>query len=264
MENKKIPVVILCGGKGTRLKEETEFKPKPLVLIGNKPILWHIMKIYAHYGYNEFIFALGYKGEMIKDYFLNERAFINDFTLDTSKNKLGFHDNKSDKFRITFAETGLESLTGERILKVKKYLKEKEFMVTYGDGVSDININKLVAFHRKQKTIGTITVVHPRTKYGVVEIDKTKGLVIEFKQKPLTRHYISGGFMIFNKKALDYFDEGTMENAFPKLIKEKQLSVYQHDGFWKPMDTYNEMEELNKLWQTQRPWAIWEKQKEAA
>ena len=252
-------VVILCGGRGARLKEETEFKPKPLVLIGNKPILWHIMKAYAHYGYNEFILALGYKGEMIKDYFLNERAFVNDFTLDAPNNKLEFHDNHQHNFRITFAETGLESLTGERILKIKKYLTDEEFMVTYGDGVSDININKLIDFHRKQKTLSTITGVHPRSKYGVVEIDKDKELATEFAQKPLTQHYINGGFMVFNKTALDYFDEGTMENIFPKLIKERQLSVYRHDGFWKSMDTYNEMEELNKLWETDRPWAIWEK-----
>jgi len=251
--------IILCGGIGTRMKEETEFKPKPLVLIGGKPILWHIMKIYSHFGYNKFILALGYKGDMIKDYFLNQRVFLNDFTLDISKNKIDFHNNQCDDLEITFAETGLESQTGERILRVKKYITEEGFMVTYGDGVSDININKLVDFHRTQKTIGTITGVHPYSKYGLIKIDEKNNLVINFEQKPLMYDYISGGFMIFNKKALDYFDEGPMENGLIKLAKEGQLSIYKYEGFWKAMDTYREMEELNKLWGEERPWVVWEK-----
>jgi glucose-1-phosphate cytidylyltransferase len=253
--------IILCGGFGTRLKEETEFKPKPMVLIGGKPILWHIMKIYTHYGHNEFILALGYKGNMIKDYFLDQRAFLNDFTLNVSENKIDFHNNQCDEFRITFAETGLESQTGERILKVKKYISEDEFMVTYGDGVSDLEISKLIDFHRKQKTIGTITGVHPYSKYGLVKIDEKNNLVIDFKQKPLTYDYVSGGFMIFNKKAFDYFDEGPIENGLMKLAKKGQLSIYRHEGFWEGMDTYREMEELNKLWEATRPWAVWENKK---
>ena len=164
--------IILCGGLGTRLKEETEFKPKAMVLVGGKPILWHIMKIYSHYNCNEFIFALGYKGAMIRDYFLNQKTSLNDFTLDTSSSGMQFHNNTCDDFKITFAETGLESDTGERILRVKKYITEDEFMITYGDGVSDIDINQLIAFHKKQGTIGTITGVHPYSKYGLVEIDK--------------------------------------------------------------------------------------------
>jgi len=255
----KIPVIILCGGMGTRMREETEYKPKPMVLIGGKPMLWHIMKIYAHYGYNNFILALGYKGNMIKDYFLDQRAFLNDFTLNISSNKIQFHNNQCDDFKITFAETGLESQTGERILRVKKYITEKEFMVTYGDGVADIDIKKLVAFHRKQGTIGTITGVHPYSKYGLVKIDEEKNLVMNFEQKPLMFNYTSSGFMIFNKKAFDYFDEEPMENGLIKLAKKNQLSVYKHDGFWKAMDTYREMEELNKLWEENKPWAVWEK-----
>jgi len=251
--------IILCGGIGTRMKEETEFKPKPMVLIGGKPILWHIMKIYSHYGYNEFILALGYKGEMIKDYFLNQRAFLNDFTLNTSTHKIQFHHNIGDDFKITFAETGFESQTGERILRVKKYITEDEFMVTYGDGVSDIDINKLVNFHRKQRTIGTITGVHPYSKYGLVKMDKRNKLVKSFDQKPLIYDYVSGGFMIFNKNAFNYFDKGPMENGLMKLAKKRKLSIYRYEGFWKAMDTYREMEELNKLWETNRPWAVWEK-----
>lgn len=254
-----IKTIILCGGKGTRLREETEFKPKPMVEIGGKPMLWHIMKIYAHYGYNEFILSLGYKGEMIRDYFLNQRAFLNDFTLDVSKNKIDFHNNHCDDFKITFVETGLESQTGKRILRVKKYITEDEFMLTYGDGVSDIDINKLIDFHRKQKTIGTLTGAHPYSKYGLIKIGEKRNLVINFEQKPLMYDYASVGFMIFNKKAFDYFDEGPMENGLLKLAKESQLSVYRHEGFWKGMDTYREMEELNNLWETTRPWAVWEK-----
>jgi len=257
--NKNIPTIILCGGIGTRMKEETEFKPKPMVLIGGKPMLWHIVKIYSHYGYNKFILALGYKGDMIKDYFLDQRAFLNDFTLDISKNKIDFHNNQYDEFKITFAETGLESQTGGRILKVKKYINEEEFMVTYGDGVSDLEISKLIDFHRKQKTIGTITGVHPHSRYGLVKIDEKRNLVIDFEQKPLMYDYVSGGFMIFNKKAFDYFDEGPMENGLIKLAKEGQLSIYKYEGFWKSMDTYREMEELNELWQKDKPWAVWEK-----
>ena len=258
-ETSNIKTIILCGGIGTRMREETEFKPKPMVLIGGKPMLWHIMKIYGHFKYKEFVLALGYKGGMIKDYFINQRTFLNDFTLDVSENKIDFHNNQCDEFKITFAETGLESQTGERILRVKKYITENEFMVTYGDGVSDLDISKLVDFHRKQKTIGTITGVHSYSKYGLVKINKKNNLVINFEQKPLTYDYVNGGFMIFNKKAFDYFDDGPMENGLIKLAKDGQLSIYRHEGFWKAMDTYREMAELNELWQNGRPWAVWEK-----
>ena len=259
MDNKNIKTIILCGGKGTRMKEETEFKPKPMVSIGGRPMLWHIMKIYAHYGHNEFVLALGYKGDMIKDYFLDQRAFLNDFTLNISKNEVDFHNNQCDDFKITFAETGPKSQTGERILRIKKYITEDEFMLTYGDGVSDLDINKLIDFHRKQKTIGTITGVHPHSKYGLIKVDEKNNLVIDFEQKPLMYDYVSGGFMIFNKKVFDYFDEGPMENGLIKLAKKNQLSIYKHEGFWKAMDTYREVEELNKLWEETKNWAIWEK-----
>ncbi len=259
INNKNIPVVILCGGKGTRMKEETEFKPKPMVLIGGKPILWHIMKIYSHYGYNEFILALGYKGDMVKDYFLNEKAFVNDFTIDTSSHEIKFHENRTHGFKITFADTGPESLTGERLLKVKKYIPGEEFMVTYGDGVSDINIDKLVDFHRKQKTIGTITGAHPHSKYGLIKIDRERNLIVDLDQKPTLYDYINAGFMVFNRKAFDYFTNQALEYILPRLIKENQLSVYIHEGFWKGMDTYLEAEQLNQLWEKDRPWAVWEK-----
>ena len=253
--------IILCGGLGTRMKEETEFRPKPLVMVGGKPILWHIMKIYAHYGYKEFVLALGYKGNMIKDYFLDQRAFLNDFTLNTATNEIEFHNNDCDDFRITFVETGLNVLTGKRILEVKKYITEDRFMVTYGDGVGDINIDELVAFHEKQKTIGAVTGTHPHSRYGLVKVDDEKNLVLDFEQKPLMYDYTSGGFMIFKKEAFNYFNEEIMENGLIKLAKESQLSIYKHKGFWKPMDTYREKEELDELWKKSKPWAVWEKNK---
>lgn len=259
MANKSIPVVILCGGKGTRMKEETEYRPKPLVEVGGRPVLWHIMKAYAHHGYNKFVLALGYKGGMIKEYFLNHRALANDFTLTLAKQDLDFHGGAHDDFAITFADTGVESLTGARLLKIKKYLKGDIFMVTYGDGVSNIDIGKLIKFHEKQGTIATITGVHPNSKYGLVRIDERSRLATSFAQKPLLTDYVNGGFMVFNKKIFDYLDEGPIERAFEKLIKHKQLSLYKHDGFWKSVDTYFELEELNKLWAEGRPWATWEK-----
>lgn len=235
--------IILCGGKGARLREETEFKPKPMVKIGGKPILWHIMKIYAHYGFRDFILALGYKGWMIHDYFSDENNFPKD----------------RGRFNIIFADTGEESLTGERILKASKHIKGDSFMVTYGDGVADVNIGKLVDFHKTSKTLATVTGAHPHSKYGLINVHKENHLVTDFYQKPLIHDYISAGFMVFARDVLNYFDEGTMENIFPKLIKEKNLAAYRHEGFWKPMDTYLEMEELNKLWENGRPWAVWEK-----
>jgi glucose-1-phosphate cytidylyltransferase len=252
-----IKTVILCGGMGTRMKEETEFRPKPLVHVGERPILWHIMKTYNHYGHNNFVFALGYKSEMIKNYFLRQKDILNDFTLDVSTNRMDFHNNNCDEFKITFAETGMESHTGERILRIKKYITENEFMVTYGDGVSDIDINALIKFHREQKTIGTITGVHPHAKYGFVKIHDNSNLVQNFEQKPVMFDYVNGGFMIFNKEAFDYFDETPMESGLIKLAKAGQLSVYKHDGFWKAMDTYREVLEMNDLWTTSKPWAVW-------
>lgn len=256
-------VIILCGGVGTRLKEETEFKPKPMVYIGNKPIVWHIMKIYASYGYNEFILALGYKADYIKDFFLNQKAFTSDFTLDTRSHKSKFYledRNEVDNFKITFVDTGIETLPGERILRCQKYIpiKEKHFMVTYGDGVADIDIDALVKFHKKQKTIGTITGVHPRSKYGLVKVNKNN-LVAHFTEKPVLNDWINGGFMIFDKRAFDYVKPGEMEhNLLQRLASKNQLSIYYHDNFWFCMDTYKEVEDLNKMWKEGKAaWKIW-------
>lgn len=251
--------IILCGGLGYRLKEESEFKPKPMVLIGNKPILWHIMKIYGHYGFKEFILALGYKAEYIKDYFLNQKYFASDFILNTKSNhKKCFNNCGLDHFKIIFADTGLNTLPGERILKLKNYLKEEDsFMVTYGDGVADINIKELVKFHKKQKTIGTITGVNPRTQFGLVKIDKNN-LVTKFVEKPVLSDLVNGGFMIFKKSFFKYLRKGETEHpALQRLAKAKQLSLYVHKGFWHSMDTYRDVEELNKFWQEAPRWKVW-------
>jgi len=251
--------VILCGGKGTRLKEETEYKPKAMVVVGAKPILWHIMKIYSHYGYREFVLALGYKGQAIKEFFLNERAYSSDFTLRTSSGAIDYHQQHADDFSVTFADTGADSLTGERLRRLRKYLGDGEFMLTYGDGVADIDIADLVRAHRKQGTLATITGVHPTSKYGLLHSDD-QNRVQNFSQKPTLGDYVNGGFMVMSPGVFDYVDDGMIEDALIRMAADRQLSVYRHGGFWKAMDTYQEMEELNRLWETERPWAIWEKQ----
>jgi len=258
-----VKTIILCGGQGTRLKEEAEFKPKPMVFIGNKPILWHIMKIYAEHGFNKFVLALGYKADYIKDFFLNQKAFTCDFTLNTKTHKKKFYfENRQeiDDFEITFVDTGLDTQPGERILRCQKYIPNKDrcFMVTYGDGVSNINIKKLVKFHKKQKTIGTITGIHPRSKFGLAKIDK-KNRLKTFTEKPVLSDWTNGGFMVFNKGFFKYLKPGETEHpALKRLTREKQLSLYQHDGFWYCMDTYKEVNQLNEMWSKKSPpWKIW-------
>lgn len=253
--------IILCGGLGYRLKEETEFKPKPMVLVGGKPILWHIMKIYAHFGFNDFIIALGYKGNLIKEYFLNEQQYANNFSLDTATGKTKVYDLKNkDNFKITFLDTGQETLPGERILRAKEYIPEEDenFMVTYGDGVGDVNIKKLIEFHKKQNTIGTIIGVHPRSKYGLINLHNNSGIVKNFVEKPVLKEWVNGGFMVFKRKFFDYLRPGEMEwAAFKRLILLKQLSLYIHEGFWHSMDTYPDVDNLNKLWKESPQWKIW-------
>lgn len=256
--------IILCGGTGTRLKEETEFKPKPMVYVGKKPILWHIMQIYAASGFNEFILALGYKADYIKDFFLNQKAFTSDFTLRTTDHHTTFHlehRKEIDNFTITFVDTGIDTLPGERILRCQDYIPEKdqEFMVSYGDGVADIDVSKLVAFHRKQKTLGTVTGVHPRSKFGIIQVQEDN-TIRGFDEKPITSEWINAGFMVFQKEAFPYFKVGEMEHpALRRLADGKELSLYKHEGFWYCMDTYKEVEDLNDLWQQPHPpWKIWE------
>lgn len=258
-------VIILCGGLGTRLKEETEYKPKPMVYVGGKPILWHIMKIYAHYGFNEFVLALGYKSDYIKEYFLNQKAFSTDFTLNTKSQTPTYHLNKRkeiDDFKITFVDTGLETMPGERILRCQDYIPkgDKYFMVTYGDGVSNIPLDKAFRFHCAQDTIGTVCGVHPRSKYGMLKLGQ-RDRVSAFVEKPvLVNEWISGGFMFFKRSFLNYLRIGEPDyEGLRRLMVEKQLSIYKHDGFWYAVDTYKELEDLNSIWSSGNPaWRVWE------
>lgn len=256
-EKNKIRVIILCGGRGTRLMEETEYRPKPMVRIGEKPILVHIMEIYSAFGFNDFILALGYKGEMIKDYFLNYDYYTNDFTIDLGEGKvITPHTRLHSGWRITLANTGLETLTGGRIKRIQPYIKNGTFMVTYGDGVSDIDISRLLEHHRKMGKLATVTGVRPMTRFG--ELDVENGLVKEFREKPQVQAgLINGGFFVFEKGIFDYLSGNVSLEKEPleKLARDGQLSIYRHDGFWHCMDTYRDMESLNKLWASgAAPW----------
>ena len=256
-------VVILCGGLGTRLREETEFKPKPMVEIGCRPILWHIMKIYAHYGFNEFVLCLGYKGELIKQFFNNYEIINNDFTIELGKNKsVKIHDNHSEcGWKVTLAETGDKALKGARLKKVEKYIDGEEFMLTYGDGVANINIKALLEFHRSHGKLATLTGINPASRFGELKIKGNK--VESFCEKPEdVPGLISGGFYVFNRKILDYLTEddscdleiGLLE----KLSHQGQLMVYRHCGLWCCMDTMRDVEYLNNLWnESKAAWKSW-------
>jgi glucose-1-phosphate cytidylyltransferase len=255
-------VVILCGGRGTRLKEETEYNPKPLVEIGNRPILWHIMKIYAHYGYTDFILCLGYKGKMIKDYFLNYEIKNNDFTLRLGSGPVQVHGKSQERdWKITFADTGENAQTGSRIKQIEKYLDAGDFMLTYGDGVSDIDLDKLVAHHRSHGRIGTVTGVHPSSRFGELVLKKDR--VVNFSEKiQVKQGFINGGFFVFRRDFLRYLK--TDPNCFlereplENLAVDDQLIAYLHRGFWQCMDTQRELDILNNFWATEKaPWKIW-------
>lgn len=263
MKNEKIKVVILCGGRGTRLREETEIRPKPLVEIGSRPILWHIMKTYSHYGFKDFVLCLGYKGDLIKDYFLNYEAMNNDFTINLgNRSNVIFHNSHLEKdWNVTLVNTGAHAQTGARIKRIEEYIDSETFMVTYGDGVGDINIKELLEFHRENKSIGTLTGVHPSSRFGELLV-KGKNIV-EFNEKPLvSQGFINGGFFIFNRELFHYLsneDKCTLEHEpLGKLSRDGKLSVYKHDGFWQCMDTQRELDILNDLWkQGKAPWKIW-------
>ena len=256
-------VIILCGGQGTRLREETEFRPKPMVEIGARPILWHIMKIYAFYGFTDFVLCTGYKGEMIKEYFLNYEAMNNDFTIRLgSGDRINFHSNHSEKdWRVTIADTGQEAMTGARLKRVEKYIDSEEFMLTYGDGLADINIKKLLAFHRLRGKIGTLTGVHPVSRFG--EIISKDGRIKEFSEKPQSSQgYISGGFFVFKRSFFKYLskeDNCVLEKEpLEKLTNDKELAMYCHSSFWHCVDTYRDYLFLKDLWaRNKSPWKIW-------
>jgi len=258
-------VVILCGGRGTRLREETEFRPKPMVPIGNQPILWHIMKYYAHFGHTEFVLCLGYKGEMIKDYFRNYRWNRCDVSLGLGREpEVRFHDRHAEEdWTVTLADTGLESLTACRIKRVQRHLPEGEiFLLTYGDGLSTIDINASVLAHRRAQKLCTISAVHPAGRFGALSIDE-QGAIYTFQEKPqVEQAYVNGGYMVCDYRLFEYlpddpavaFERGPITN----LIQDGQLHSFRHEGFWQPMDTYQEMQYLNQLWETNAaPWKVW-------
>lgn len=256
-------VVILCGGMGTRLREETEFHPKPMVEIGGRPILWHIMKIYAHYGFTDFILCLGYKGYMIKEYFYNYELINSDFTLELGKNKhFEIYNSHSEQgWRITLAETGAEALKGARIKRVEKYVDSTLFMVAYGDCLASIDITQLLSFHRSHGKIGTLTGVSPPSRYGMLEIEANT--VKKFSEKPQTSgEFVNGGFFVFDRKIFDFLssdDNCDLERGIlEELVEMGELMIYGHPGEWVSMDTFRDMSYLSRLWnQNEAFWKVW-------
>lgn len=258
-------VVILCGGKGTRLREETEYRPKPMVPIGGQPILWHIMKIYAHHGCRDFVLCLGYKGEMIKDYFRNYLWNTCDVTLSLGQNdRLQVHDGHAEEsWTVTLANTGEETMTAARVKRIQRYIPAGEpFMLTYGDGLATIDIAALTASHRAAGKVCTISAVHPAGRFGALRIARD-GKIQTFIEKPqFEQAQVNGGFMVCEHKFFDYLsdDPGVMLEQQPmqQLVRDGQLNAYRHEGFWQPMDTYQETQHLNQLWAEGRaPWKVW-------
>ena len=264
MEAKSTKVVILCGGRGVRFHEATEHRPKPLIEIGEKPILWHIMKIYTHYGYHNFVLCLGYKGEMIKKYFLDYQIMNSDFTIQLGdKSKTEVHSlSQEQEWKITLAETGLNAMTGARIKRIEKYIDSDLFMLTYGDAVANLDIEHLVNFHHKHNRIGTITVVRPLSRFGEVQVGKDN-IVEEFREKAVIQgDYINGGFFIFDHRFFNYVvdnDSCVLEREpLERLAKDGQLAAYVHPGYWQCMDTYRDWEVLSQVWEGGNPpWKVW-------
>lgn len=260
---KPMKVVLLCGGLGTRLKEETEYKPKPMVEIGGRPILWHIMKTYAQFGFNRFVLCLGFKGDVIRDYFYNYELRNSDFTLTLGEGNIRVHNKHSEAgWEITFAETGASNMTGSRIKQIEKFIDTDHFLLTYGDGVSNIDIQKLVDFHLQQGTTGTVTGVLPPSRFGELLVNENK--VEAFNEKPQIHSggFINGGYFVFSKKffqELSAQPDCIMERTpLENLVAQKQLSIFRHSGFWQCMDTYRDMEYLNNLWKENKAeWKSW-------
>jgi len=254
-------VVILAGGRGTRIAEETSTRPKPMVEIGGKPILWHIMKIYAHYGYKEFLVACGYKGEMIKEYFHNYYIHTSDYIIDLKDGSRQILKNNGDDWRIGVVDTGIETMTGGRILRLRDWIGDETFMVTYGDGVGNVDITSLTAFHRSHGKLATVTAVRPPARFGGLDLDGDQ--VREFSEKPQTgAGWINGGFFVFEPGVFEYLldDETILERTpLEKLARDRQLMAYRHSGFWQPMDTMRDKQLLEELWaKKQAPWKVWE------
>jgi len=256
-----LPVVILAGGLGTRVREETEYRPKPLVKIGHQPILWHIMKLYSHHGFKNFIICLGYKGEMIREYFYHYQLNTGDVLVDLedeSLRPLRGHADAVD-WKVILADTGANTMTGGRIRRIKDYVGSDDFLVTYGDGVADVNVPALLKAHRQAGTVATLTGVQPSSRFG--ELTTEGNLVTQFREKLPVDEWINGGFFVFRKEVFDYLEgDATVLEQSPlkTLAAKRQLSVYRHSGFWQCMDTYREVELLNGLWASGRaPWKVW-------
>jgi glucose-1-phosphate cytidylyltransferase len=254
-------VLLLAGGFGSRLSEETSLKPKPMVEIGGKPILWHIMKTYSSFGFNEFIILCGYKGYVIKEYFSNYYRHLSDMTIDLANNDVTYHKNSAEPWKVTLVDTGLNSMTGGRIKRVKEYVGEETFMLTYGDGLSDININELVKFHNSHEGAITMSAVQPDGRFGSLQIDE-KEQVINFTEKPKgDGAWINGGFFVCDSKVFDYLeDDATIFEKKPleNLANDGELFSFKHKGFWKPMDMLRDKIELEALWNSGKaPWKNW-------
>ena len=257
-------VVILCGGMGTRLREETESRPKPMIEIGGRPILWHIMKIFSYHGFQDFILCLGYKGDQIKNYFLNYEKLNSDVRVELGSGTVEIFDRHDEHdWRVTLVDTGLHTMTGSRVKQIEKYIDGDRFMLTYGDGVTDLDIRHLAGFHQSQGKIGLVTGVSPPSRYG--ELGILEDRVVSFREKPNTANsFINGGYFVFNKEFFQYLstDENCVLERDPleRLTDDGQLAVYTHTGFWQCMDTYRDFMFLNELWnQKQATWQVWDK-----
>ena len=254
--------VIFAGGFGTRISEETDNIPKPMIRIGHKPILWHIMKTYSSYGINEFIICCGYKGYIIKEYFANYFLHMSDVTFNMKENQMEVHQERAEPWTVTLVDTGEKTMTGGRLKRVEQYIKNDDvFCLTYGDGVSDININKLIEHHKKQKTLATLTAVYPPGRFGSLDI--SNGKVATFKEKPKgDGSRINGGFFVLSPKVIDLIkDDATVWEQEPMeiLAKQGEVSAFEHNGFWQPMDTLRDKNYLEELWETgEAPWKIWQ------
>jgi glucose-1-phosphate cytidylyltransferase len=259
-------VVIFAGGLGTRISEETDVRPKPMVEIGGKPILWHIMKIYSQYGYNDFVICLGYKGYVIKEYFMNYFLHNSDITIDLAGNKMEIHGTRAESFKVTLVETGINTKTAGRLQQVKKYIGDEDFLLTYGDGVSDVNIDQLVEFHKAHNKTVTVTSVQPDARFGGMDL-ATDGSVNAFREKSKTdTQWINGGFFVLKAAVFNYLEKLQKDMSavmwedepLEKLTADKQLSAFKHNGFWKCMDALRDKIELNELWENgQAPWKTW-------
>jgi glucose-1-phosphate cytidylyltransferase len=252
-------VALLAGGLGTRIREETEFRPKPMVFVGGKPILWHIMDRYAASGFNRFVVCAGYRGEIIREYFREFQSMNSDFTVKLgAKQEIQYHDQFEEQgWEVTVTDTGEKTMTGGRLFKARRFLEDDTFLCTYGDGLADVDLKKLIEFHKSHGKIATITAVRPVSRFGVLDLS-TSNVVNQFREKPQADGWINAGFFIFNKSIFNYLDENSILENEPlaALASENQLMAYRHEGFWQPMDTFRELTILNELWDSgQAPWS---------